>query len=430
MIAFFILIIYCALFLSKEKSFIYIYNLGVIMFGVFICAKWDSFSTSLIYHIVPLAMFMTIIPFLKKYLSFIVKAFAILLSYILIKAIFWHVDIIRMFMDLRLSIFAICMGLSMIEYIRNKQFSVRLFLKGFYILISIQLLLGIAQYLIPSISNFFIVVDTDATRDADVLSQYLNMSLVTGTMTTPSVLAGLLAMSFFVLFSYEDKNNTITFGKVLFGLVLLAVLFITGIRTPFIMLVIFIGIYLFCYRRKLFLCLSPLFIAGIVIIFSTNIVDYEGSIGRMFQGFTQISEGMEGLSESTFRFTIFLIPFFLQDPIFGFSQYDTVAAKLFFDGFSKSDVYLLYILCQYGLVGLSLFLIPFFKMKMLSYKEPKLSFLRINYSTIIYFVSLGLCLSIVDEGIFHFTEVGMVVMAIVLFSVDEKNVMDSMLKKK
>lgn len=416
MIAFLILIIYCVLFLSKEKSYFYIYNLGVIMFGVFICAKWDSFSTSLIYHIVPLAMFMTIIPFLKKYLSFIAKAFAILLFYILIKGIFWHVNIIQMFMDLRLSIFAICMGLSMIECIRNKQFNVRKFLKGFYILISIQLLLGIAQYLIPSISSFFIVVDADATRDADALSQYLNMNLVTGTMMTPSVLAGLLAMSFFVLFSYEEKNNTITFGKVLFGLVLIAVLFITGIRTPFIMLVIFLGIYLFCYRRKLFLRLSPLFIAGIVMVFATNIIDYEGSVGRMFQGFTQISEGMEGLSESTFRFTFVMVPFFLHDPLFGSSEYEIIAARLFFDDFSKSDVYFFYILCEYGIIGLLLYLAPFFRLKSLSQKNISDKIVAIKQSSVLLYVAFGISLSLVDQGIFHFTEVGILVIGIVLFS--------------
>jgi len=415
-IVLFIVIGYVLLFGVKEKAYFYTYNLFVITVGVFMCAKVDSSWVSLVYHIVPLAMFSTIFPHFKKYAPFIFSSLGFLLLYIVIKFVFWHVNIVRMFMDLRISIFAVCMGLSMIESIRKKQLNVDLLMKGLYFVVFVQVLIGGWQYLMPSINSFFFVVDDNATRDAEALSQYLNMNLIPGTMMSPSVLSGFLALSFFVAFTYEVQNHNLNFVKLLWGGLTLLVLFLTGIRTPFLMLFLVTGVYLLCFQRKLFVLLLPLMIVALVLLFKTNVLDIEGSIGRMLQGFTQASSGLEGLSETTLGYSFIMIPFFLQDPIFGISQYDTTIVKFLLDDMSKSDIFLLYILCEYGLVGLTLFLAPFFKFKKQSLKGVVQRGVEVKQSTVIMYVVIGLLFSIVDQGIFHYTLVGLVIMGIVLFS--------------
>lgn len=411
-----IVIGYAFFFGAKEKAYFYIYNLFVITVGVFLCAKVNATWNSLIYHIVPLAMFSTIIPHFKKYAPFVFSSLGLLLLYIVIKFIFWHVSIVRMFMDLRISIFAVCMGLSMIESIRKKQLNVNMLLKGLYFVVFIQLLIGVWQYLMPSINSFFFVVGDNATRDAEALSQYLNMNLILGTMMSPSMLSGFLALSFFVVLTFEVQNHSVNFVKLLWGGLTLLVLFLTGIRTPFLMLFLVTGVYLFCYQRKLFIRLLPLMIVVLALLFTTNVLNIEGSIGRMLQGFTQASSGLEGLSESTLGYSFIMIPFFLQDPIFGISQYDTTIARYLLDDMSKSDIYLLYILCEYGLVGLTIFLSPFFKIKKQSSKGSSSNGVAVKQSTVILYVAIGLLFSIVDQGIFHYTLVGLVITGIVLFS--------------
>ena len=410
-----IVIGYALFFGAKEKAYFYIYNLFVITVGVFLCAKVNATWSSLVYHIVPLAMFSTIIPHFKKYASFIFSSLGLLFLYIIIKYLFWQVNVVRMFMDLRISIFAVCMGLSMIESIQKKQLNLNLLLRGLYFVVFVQVLIGVWQYLMPSINSFFFIVDDNATRDVEALSQYLNMKLISGTMMSPSMLSGFLALSFFVVFTYEVQNHSVIFVKLLWGGLTLLVLFLTGIRTPFLMLFLVTGAYLLCYQRKLFIRLLPLMVAALALLFTTNVLELEGSIGRMLQGFTQASSGLEGLSESTLGYSFIMIPFFLQDPIFGISQYDTTIAKFLLDDMSKSDIYLLYILCEYGLVGLTIFLTPFFKIKKQS-SIGSATKVVVKQSTVILYVAIGLLFSIVDQGIFHYTLVGLVITGIVLFS--------------
>ena len=420
-----IFLLYIILLQNKEKAYVFIYNFAVIMYGVFICAKLGSPYGSMIYHIVPFAMLIMVIPYIKKYISFIIYFFSILFIYILFKKIYWDINWIRMFMDLRISILALCMGLAMIEYINSNKLNINLFVKGIYILLLSQIFIGFIQYYFPSVNSFFIVEDPNAVRDTDQIVEFLKMNLVTGTFMTPSVFAVFSAISFFTLFTYELNNSALTVKKWIFFISLFVVLFFTGIRTPFILLVLFLFIYIFCFKKKLLVYIAffiPILLNSV--LNDSNINDVDGAIGRMLQGFQQASTGIDGLSESTFGYTFIMFTFFIQNPIFGISQYDSTISQLFFDGMSKSDVYLFYILCEYGLVGLLIFIYPFIKFKSLSRKTAGMYALyniKLRNSIILLYLFFGLFLSVVDNGIFHYTTISMIVCGIVLNSCQEKN---------
>lgn len=407
------------LFFSKERAYYYIYNIGVLLFGVFLCIKVEPSSSSFVYHVIAIGMLLPIIPYLKKYLSFIVASISILVIYILIKYIGWHIDIIRMFMDLRISIFAVCLCLAMIEDIRRGRLNMKLLVKGIYILVSLQLILAVLQYLFPSLGSFFVVVDADSGMDAADKAIKFNMNLLTGSLMTPSGLAGFLDVSIFVILVYELENKSMSFSKVLFILLAVAIAFLSGIRTPFLFLVLFSAIYLFSYQRKLFFSFLPAFIVLLLVVVTTATVSQIGAVGRMLEGFTQLSSGMEGLEETTLGFSFLMIPYFIQNPLFGVSLgadgYYMLGVYTLAD-MSITDVYLLFILCEYGLIGFFLFLYPFFRINRLSSKYILPSTISVKQSTVLLFVAYGVCLAIVDKGIFHYLELVLLITGIVLFS--------------
>lgn len=416
------------LFFSKERAYYYIYNIGVLLFGVFLCTKVEPSSISFVYHVIAIGMLLPIIPYLKKYLPFFVASIFVLFAYILIKFIGWHIDIIRMFMDLRISIFAVCLCLAMIEDIRRGRLNMRLLVKGLYILVLLQLVLAVFQYLFPSTGNFFVVVNADSGMDAADKAMKFGMNLLTGTLMTPSALAGFLDVLMFVLLVYELENRSMTFRKAIFLLMAVGIAFLTGIRTPFIFFVLFSTIYLFSYKRKLFFSFLPAFIVLSLIVVTTATVSQIGAVGRMLEGFTQMSSGMEGLEETTLGLSFLMIPYFIDNPLFGVSLgaggYNIIGLYTLED-MSITDVYLIYILCEYGLIGLFFFLYPFFRINRLSSKAIHSSLILVKQSTVLLFVAYGVCLAIVDKGIFNYLTIVLLVTGIVLFSYNTRDLTDA-----
>lgn len=421
MITSFLLFIFYIFFLyfCKERAYYYIYNIGVLLLGVFLCAKVEPSSSSFVYHVIAIGMLLPIIPYLKKYLSFIVASISVLVIYILIKYIGWHIDIIRMFMDLRISIFAVCMGIAMVEDIKRNRLNIKLLVKGIYILAMSQIILATFQFFIPSLSNYFLAIDPDSGVDAMDKAIKLNMNLLTGSLMSPSTLALFLDVVVFVIMVYELENRSITFLKALYMLLAVAIAFLSGIRTPFLFLVLFSAIYLFSYQRKLFFSFLPAFIVLLLVVVTTATVSNIGAVGRMLEGFSQLSSGMEGLEETTLWLSFLMIPYFIQNPIFGISLgvegYNIIGGYTLAD-MSFTDVYLIFFLCEYGLIGFILFLYPFFRLKKMFSKSIPPSTISVKHSTVILFVAYGVSLSIVDKGIFNYLTVVLLITGIVLFS--------------
>jgi hypothetical protein len=365
-----------------------------------------------------IGFFLPIIPYLRKYFNFILVSFAILLIYILLKIAGWHIDAIRMFMDLRISIYAVCFGLSMVENIKRGLLDTKRFVKWIYILVFIQIVLAIFQYLVPSSGGFFVAVDEDSGLDAAEKAIKLNMTILTGTLMTPAALAGLIVTSLFALIPYELENKCVTFPKVLFVFLSVAVAFLTGIRAPFIYFVLFIALYFFIYQRKWFYSLLPIF-ALIIIAFGTSVqIGQEGAVRRMLDGFDQAFSGRGSLEETTLGFSLVMIPYFLQNPLFGISLgangYYIIGWYALAD-LSTTDVYLMYMLCEYGLLGLLVFLYPFFWFRTISAKVNN-SPVIVKTTAVLLYVAFGICLSIVDKGIFHYQEMMLLIIGIILFS--------------
>ena len=123
-----------------------------------------------------------------------------------------------------------------------------------------------------------------------------------------------------------------------------------------------------------------------------------------------------------------MIPYFIDNPLFGVSLgaggYNIIGLYTLED-MSITDVYLIYILCEYGLIGLFFFLYPFFRINRLSSKAIHSSLILVKQSTVLLFVAYGVCLAIVDKGIFNYLTIVLLVTGIVLFSYNTRDLTDA-----
>lgn len=391
---------YIVFFLKEDKTNLYIYNLGVVLCASFLGLKLHMGNISLIYHIIPFACFLTVVPFWHKYAKFILFNLVLLILYLIFKELFWNLDTIKFFAVLKNSIFCSCIVFSFVENARLSKVDVKRIVRWFYMFACFQAILAIGQYLNDTVNSFFYVVDFEDGQDMADFAQKLNMKVITGTLISPSALSLFFACTLYILFIYETYKKDLTVRKSFLLLTVMIALFLTGIRTPILMLVLFITIYLTIYRRDLLRKYYPVLILLLIPLIVLALQESEGAIARLMTGITQISSGVEGLSESTFFYTMMMIPYFLQDPIFGVSLYKSTGYPLFpgiyVDDMSVTDLYLLYLLCEIGLIGVILYLKPLFQI---------IKYIKIDVDkTLLYLIIFfGVSLGIVDQGIFHYS---------------------------
>lgn len=385
----------------------------------FIGLKFHIKATNLVYHIVPLACFVSLFPFLKKYSNYIFSYLGLLTVYMLFKQLFWDLNTFKLFAILKNASLCLCCCLSILEFFRLGKFNIERFVNALYFLFFLQVVIAVGQYFIPQFSNFFYVIDSDdGLSIVDYANKLNNMRIISGTLISPSTLACFLSTSIFVLFLYGIKSRTLTIKKISLLFVGLVVLFMTGIRAPFFILVLFLSFSIYRIKKAYFLTflLLSLMIYSSSLFTSTSYLG-GGAAGRMLDGFNILSSGTSGLSGSTLTYSIMMFPFFLMDPIFGISLYKSTGyhliANVYVSEMSVTDLYLMYLLCEVGIIGVILYILPLSKLrKVLIYKPSK----KILFGLLLF----GILLGIVDQGIFHFSVLILLLYGIAILSIADK----------
>ena len=414
----FFISVYVILFAKKDKTFFYIYNLCLVVFGPFIGLKLNCPSISVIYHIIPLACLLSLAPFFykKKYVKYVFFYLLALVLYLTFKSIFWNISAVKFFAILKNATFCACCCISMVEFYNQGQLNIKKIVNGIYCIVVLQVIIAIGQYYIPAVSNFFdVIVFEDGTEIQDFSSKLNNMRIIAGTMITPSNLACFLSSSFFVLFLNEIISPCKSRLKMSILLLTLVALFYTGIRTPFIILIIFLLVYTIIMQKMKYALLIMVPIIVLLLFFS-RFMDIEGAAGRMFQGIGLLSGGLTGLGESTFFYSIMMIPFFFQDPLFGVSLYNVtgyqLAAGIYVNEMSVTDLYLMYLLCEVGIIGVLLYIYPLFRMR-------KLLPMKTNKKVFLLVIMFGIFLGIVDQGIFHYSVLIVLLQGVVMYTIND-----------
>lgn len=395
-----ILLIYVCLLCKKDKTDFFIFHLFMAVSGFFICRKFGDDFSNLIHHIIPVMSFISVIPFWKKHNKLILVSLLLCIGYMFFKRLFWNIDLLSNILLLKNSIFSVCTLLALYEYDNLNKISTHKLRRAFFAILALQVVLSIVQYVVPSIARFFFVVkdsDNAFVDMGELSSKVKDMTLLTGSMVSVAVLSGYLAFCNVILFMQNLLSDRKKSYWILLLLSLIAML-LTGIRTPFVIFVFFTACFLFFYKKQVFSAFALLGILSLVFIGSYAINVESGALGRMMEGYSQIADGTY-LESSTFSLSVMMIPYFLENPIFGISLHSGPGYSLLFsttlEDLSISDAYLMFLLCELGIIGVLLYLAPIFYSIKIVFK---------SYSKTYVYIVFAMCLAeaIVDQGIFSY----------------------------
>ena len=412
-----LIILYCI----KDRTWFYLTILIVVAMGMFVCLKLGSNTAPLLYHIVPLSCVLSIIPFYKKYFVFLVGSLGVLIVYLAFKAALWDFSFFSNFAVLKNAVFCVCIGLSMWENNRIGRVKLHRVINGVYLLLLFEITVSWLQFFFPFILDFCTIEECSWRGETMILATSRTLlsaegRIMIGTLLGASSFSLFLVICVFTLILQELLHPSKSKVKLVILVLGYITSFFTGIRTPFFMETFFILISFFYFKKSWFWLA---FVAGVVLIPTLSIASLasgDSTAARMFLGIQLILSGNAGMLDSTLMYTIFLVPYFIQNPLFGVTLFNKTGYYMlsghYLADMSTSDAYLMYLLCEIGLIGVSLFLYPIFKLR-------KKASVAINKKAFILLIAFGLSLGIVDQGIFSYSCLVQILIGIIICSEKE-----------
>lgn len=363
----------------KKKSYrktaidctgVYIFLLYLLFLGKFVVTKAGFAAPPLMNYITMLLSLLLMIPLLNKYGLFLVKYVFLLVIYIGFKSLIWGMEFLPSLITYSGSLWCFFLCAIIIEGVAQNEIDYLKLKKHFYILFAFEGLLALSQYLIPSLSDMFYIDSwtwNGVTRsDEDNAASFLDFvkSPTIGTLLQPQIYANVI--SIFIIIAFCDilynpnEKRVIKYSILLLGL---ATCFLSGIRTPLFMVIITLSYIILKFKRKWLIYYIFGVVAAVTIFVGKSFTDDTGSAARIQLGLQAITSGNSDLLiEQTIGYSLYMIPYFFQNPVFGISLGDNyVLGRYHMSEFSSTDVQAMYYLCEIGIVGVLLFLWPIIK---------------------------------------------------------------------
>lgn len=264
------------------------------------------------------------------------------------------------------------------------------------------IVLGFLQFFFPPIKDFFVIDMTQFGYPADI--DVFNQGVI-GLYTSPSHFGNIITLLLtYILFDESTIVSSLKrFTIILLGLILL---FLTGVKSPFLILIILIVVYsvlkknfkLIFFVIIAFISISSYWIKLSNIGYSYDIYSgFDNPITRQLQIFHLLSSG-DLNNVSTLKISADLLNSFFSNMIFGTDPQFIKSLKYE----SITDVYLLYHLTAFGIFGFLLLMLPYYFIA----KGNRLS--KILIITCVM-------QTIVDPGIFY-PLINLLLMSLILFS--------------
>ena len=353
---------------SLLYTFIIIFMMYMVFFGKFLITKAGISAPPLINYILMLMILVMMIKYISKYIRYIYVFLGVLILYIGFKTICFNMDFLPSIISY--SNFLWCFFLCVLVYEPTKKGLIdsERIKRHFYLIFFVECVLGVTQYLVPSVYEYFHIASWSWNGTA--IEEYVetNMSVaqvapIVGTFFQASTFANIIAI--FVIIGccdliYYPKCLVFKLAVVLSGF---ALCFLTGIRTPILMVFVVISFIIFKYKKQWL----KYYIVGVVLVavffLDYALTDSTGSLARMQLGLLALFSGdMDLLSTQTIFYSFYMIPYFLSNPIFGISLGDKyVVGSYVMSDFSPTDVQFMYILCEIGIIGFFICIWPLIK---------------------------------------------------------------------
>lgn len=355
---------------GKFKTIILIFLMYSLFIGKFIVTKTGFSAPPLMNYLAMSLSMLLMIPLLKKYGTFLVKYLIILIVYIGFKAIFWDMEFMPSIITYSGSLWCFFFCAITIEGVCRNEIDNRILKKHFYILFAFECILALFQYLIPSVSDWFYIDSwtwngvTRSEDDGAAAYVLFEKSSAIGTLLQPGIYANIISIFIIIAFCdiiyFPNDKTLVKYSILLLGLV---TCFLSGVRTPFIMVIITLSFLIYKYKRSWLKYYVVGLVAIVVVFMGKSLTDDTSSVARMQLGLQAIFSGnADLLAEQTIGYSLYMIPYFIQNPFFGVSLGDNyVLGRYHMADFSSTDVQAMFYLCEIGSVGLILFLWPIIK---------------------------------------------------------------------
>jgi hypothetical protein len=303
-------------------------------------------------------------------------------------------------------------------------YSSKKFIAFLVIIMSIQVVLAILQFVNPGIADFFTI--REYSRHGQLMQRFgttfASQKLVTGTLNAMQDVSSfimvnvifILALTFFKLYKLELRKY------VLLLLAVVAMIF-TGVRAPFIGLLVGIGFIIWIKNKSIFAIVS----IGMFLLITTLVQVLESDIafalssagsGNIQDPFTRLIGAFavfktEYLVLTSISRTYSFTPLILGNPIFG------AGPGIIFTDYSITDAFLTLWVVETGLVGLAFLLLPYLYILFQMRKSIHINFYRI--ALVIFLVALSQ--SITNEGLWTlFTNIHFFFIYMVLFRINNE----------
>ena len=373
MYALLLFILFPILYSRKNRTWYFIYALLFFVIGRFIAFKLGISYAIIIHNVFYLGV---LIPFMtdKVYQKYYLHAGLWLIVYaaylFFLHAIHGN-DFVRDLKDHFWILFVFIFIVEVFENIKRNRIDLSYFVKVFQIILIFEIVLCWMQYFFHDFGNFFRV--TEFTWNGEAMSMsgrsddVLDNNLCYGTLMRGSSMANFLAISLGSLFLAKQKKGLTQRDYIFLGIGVLTLL-ITGIRAPFLVLLLML-FFVLLRGKKLSLKIVYI-VAGVALfMFVMPVLSNIGSQGslnsldntvlRSLNVFTQLETGSFA-EESTFTWPLSMIPYIVEHPLlgnglhYGPGYYMALNFHVLED-LSLSDAGIFFYWAEYGLIGLLIF---------------------------------------------------------------------------
>lgn len=369
--------------------------------GKFVVTKYGFSAPPMINYIISIVTILLYLQYATKYNKTFIRLFLLYTAFFVFKSVFWGMPLVANLLTFRIFLFFSMLAVVLFELVKKNAINTNTVRRHFYYIFTLEILLSVTQFIYPSFFNYF-NIESYTWNGVKVESGFTEImksgTYMVGTLMTPTTFSITMSMftAIITLDAFKEEHN-IARKKLLFIQLGLGSLLFTGVRTPFLMTLLAIGVIIYKYRRKWFKWFAILGFVLLFFLLSMNIANESSNLYRMQSGISTIfSSNPDDLIETTFGLTILMIPYFLQNPMFGVSlglNYRLVNGIIIGGDLSTSDVQLIYALCEIGIVGLTIVISPLLRLhKICNDLNP---FMLIRPILLLAFM-----LTIVDTGIF------------------------------
>src|SRR5574344_1626541 len=348
-----------------------------------------------------------------KYFKFIFFYIVMFVLYYLFLHQINDIDTLKYIVDYKSSLIYLLFGLLFIENYRYGRINIKGQIKFFILVLVFEIILCWLQLLNTNICDFFRI--TSYKWKGELLSltgnsnDKMEANMMLGTLAAVTTTANYLCISYITLFTFYMKKHCLTKHNIILLSLILVTLLFNGTRSTFIISIIYTFIILFIYNKnyfkKVFICVLIIFI-----IFNTSFAlligkssqyanNRQSPFYRTISSFYLFAD-KNVTEESTLYLTYGMIPYATENPIFGIGQgykkgYMLKDVKMYLDDHSNSDAQLTYVIAEIGIIGLLIYLLPFFYyLKILRYNKIR------DYQILHIIITAVLLNTIIDSGLF------------------------------